>query len=233
VADERTYDPLGDLVDRSAVPVPPVTDIRWWRRRPRVSRVVVGVVGVLVLYYVVSLVQVVQAGRGSYDEPVDAIVVLGAAQYDGRPSPQLAARLDHALTLWEERVAPVVMVTGGKLPGDRFTEAEASRRYLLDHGVPESVILMENEGRTTYDSLESAAAILLGAGLDEVVLVSDPFHMKRSDLIADGLGLDAHVSATPTSVVTGWVSARRHAREAAGVALGRLVGFDRLSELTG
>jgi uncharacterized SAM-binding protein YcdF (DUF218 family) len=195
--------------------------------------VVFGVVAVLVLYYVASLAQVVQAGRGRYDDPVDAIVVLGAAQYDGRPSPQLAARLDHALTLWEAGVAPVVMVTGGKLPGDRFTEAEASRRYLLDLGVPDSVILMENEGRTTYDSLESAASILLAAELDEVVLVSDPFHMKRSDLIADGLGLDAHVSATPTSVVTGWSSARRHAQEAAGVALGRLIGFDRLSELTG
>jgi uncharacterized SAM-binding protein YcdF (DUF218 family) len=135
--------------------------------------------------------------------------------------------------LYDDGVAPVVMVTGGKLPADRFTEAEASRRYLVDRGVPESAILMENGGTTTYESLESASAILLDQGLQEVVLVSDPFHLKRSDLIADGMGLDASVSAAPDSVVTGWTSARRHLEEAAGVALGRLVGFDRLSELTG
>ena len=183
------------------------------------------------LYYVVSLVQVVQAGRSVSTEPVDAIVVLGAAQYDGRPSPQLEARLDHAFTLYDGGVAPVVMVTGGKLPEDSFTEAEASRRYLVDRGVPESAFMMENTGATTYESLESASVLLLDDGLDDVVLVSDPYHLKRSDLIADGLGLDARVSATPTSVVTGWTSVRRHLEEAAGVALGRLVGFDRLSDL--
>jgi uncharacterized SAM-binding protein YcdF (DUF218 family) len=211
-------------VERAALP--------WWRR-PRPSRIIAGVVGVIVVYYLVSLVQVVQAGRADHRDPVDAIVVLGAAQYDGRPSPQLQARLDHAITLWDGGVAPLVMVTGGKLPGDRFTEAEASQRYLVASGVPETSILMENVGRTTYGSLESASELLLAAGLDDVVLVSDPFHMKRAELIADGLGLDARVSSTPTSVVTGWSSARRHAQEAAGVALGRLVGFERLSELTG
>jgi len=231
--DELAYRPLDDLVDRSAAAEPEPDPVQRWRRRPRPSRIAVGVVGALVVYYLVSLVQVVQAGRSDSAEPVDAIVVLGAAQYDGRPSPQLEARLDHAYTLYDEGVAPIVMVTGGKLPDDRFTEAEASRRYLVDRGVPESAIMMETTGATTYESLESASVVLLGQGLDDVVLVSDPFHLKRSDLIADGLGLDARVSATPTSVVTGWTSARRHLEEAAGVALGRLVGFDRLSDLTG
>ncbi len=92
---------------------------------------------------------------------------------------------------------------------------------------------MEEIGRTTYGSLESAATVLLDAGFDDVVLVSDAFHMKRAELIADGFGVDARVSATPTSVVTGWASARRHAMEAGGVALGRIIGFERLSELTG
>lgn len=232
VADERTHDPLGDVVDRSAVPDVERVTVPWWRLPPRASRIVVGVVGVLALYYLVSLAQVVTAGRGDHADPVDAIVVLGAAQYDGRPSPQLEARLDHALTLWEAGVAPAVMVTGGKLPADRFTEAEASRSYLVEHGVPESAILMETAGATTYESLESATEMLLAADLDDVVLVSDPFHMKRSELIAEGFGLDARVSATPTSVVTGWTSAYRHLEEAAGVALGRVVGFERLSDLT-
>lgn len=232
-ADDPTYDPLGDVVDRSGEPEFHRVETPRWRQRPRWSRVAAGVVGVIVLYYLVSLVQVVQAGRADHRDPVDAIVVLGAAQYDGRPSPQLEARLDHAVVLWEEGVASIVMVTGGKQPGDRFTEAEASRRYLVGRGVPESVILMEDVGRTTYGSLESATAVLLDAGLDDVVLVSDPFHMKRAELIADGFGVDARVSATPTSVVTGWSSVRRHAMEAGGVALGRIIGFERLSELTG
>lgn len=231
--DRRSYDPLDDLVDRSAPEELPRGPVAWWRQRPRWSRVVLGVFGVIVLYFGVSLVQVVQAGRADDRGPVDAIVVLGAAQYDGRPSPQLRARLDHAVTLWEAGVAPVVMVTGGKQPDDRFTEAEAGRRYLVERGVPDAAIMMEDVGRTTYESLESAATTLLAADAHDVVLVSDRFHMKRSQLIADGFGLDAGVSATPSSVVTGWTSTRRHVREAAGVALGRLVGFERLSDLAG
>lgn len=229
---DRGDDPPDDLVDRSDPPDAVRHPAAWWRQWPRWSRVAVGVFAALALYYGFSLVQVVQAGRADDRDPVDAIVVLGAAQYDGRPSSQLRARLDHALTLWEADVAPVVMVTGGKQPDDRFTEAEASRRYLVERGVPDDAILMENVGRSTHESLESAATILLAADADDVVLVSDPFHMKRSELIASGLGLDVHLSATPSSVVTGWSSARQHVREAAGVALGRLVGFERLSELS-
>lgn len=230
---EHTHEPLADLVDRGpADRTYRAGDPRWWDRRPSVRSVLVGVVAALVLYYAVSLVQVVQAGREHGADRADVIVVLGAAQYDGRPSPQLTARLDHVVTLWNEGVAPVVMVTGGKLPGDRFTEAEASRRYLVDRGVPETAIMMEDAGRTTFESLEVAADQLLASGLDEVVLVSDSFHLKRSELIAAGAGLDAHGSATPSSVVGGATSVRRHLEEAAGVALGRIIGFDRLSKLT-
>lgn len=234
MTDDRTHDPLADLVDRSPADAATESDVApWWRRRPRVSRVVVGVLGVLVLYYVVSLVQVVQAGRAHSSDRVDAIVVLGAAQYDGRPSPQLEARLDHVVTLWEMDVATVVVVTGGNQPGDRFTEAGASQEYLVEHGVPRDAILAEASGTTTFESLDAIAPVLLARGLREVMLVTDPYHAYRSQLTADEVGLDAHVSSTPTSVVTGWGSARRHLEEAAGVALGRLVGFDRLSDLTG
>ena len=135
--------------------------------------------------------------------------MLGAAQYDGRPSPQLAARLDHALDLWNDGIAPVVVVTGGNQPGDRFTEAEASANYLVDHGVPETAIMREDQGSTTYESLDAAAQQLSAAGLDEVVLVTDPYHSLRSRLIAEEVGLDASLSPTPTSVVTGWGSFRR------------------------
>lgn len=230
--DHRTHDPMRDVVDRTAASEHARPVDRPRPRRPA-RRIAAGLVAALVLYYLFSLAQVVQTGREHSARPSDAIVVLGAAQYDGRPSPQLAARLDHVLTLWNEGVAPVVMVTGGKLPDDRFTEAEASRRYLVDQGVPEAAIMLANSGRSTYESLEIASSLLLDAGLAEVVLVSDSFHLKRSELIAGGFGLHADGSATPTSVVDGREAFRRNLTEAGGVAIGRIIGFDRLSELAG
>jgi len=222
------------MVDEVALEpdTPAVTPGRWtWKRWLLVG--CLGVLGLCVLYYVVTLIQVVRAGRQTDPDPAEAIVVLGAAQYDGRPSPQLAARLDHALDLYEEGVAPVVMVTGGNQPGDRFTEAEASASYLVDRGVPESAIMREDGGHTTYESLDAAADQLLAADLNDVVVVTDPYHSLRSRLIADEVGLDASLSPTPTSVVTGWSSFKREIEEAGGVALGRIIGFDRLSDLTG
>jgi uncharacterized SAM-binding protein YcdF (DUF218 family) len=204
---------------------------RWQQQRPLWKRIVLAVAVILVGYYLVTLVQVVNAGRGDDARNVDAIVVLGAAQYDGRPSPQLAARLDHALLLWDDGIANYVVVTGGKIPGDRFTEAESSMRYLVERGVSEDAVLLENGGRTTFESLEAASELLAARGLADVVLVTDPFHAHRSRLTADEVGLTAYGSPTDTSVVTGWTSARRHMVEAAGVAVGRIIGFDRLSGL--
>ena len=213
-------------------PEAPGRSHRWtWKKWVLVG--CLGVLGICVLYYAVTLLQVMRAGRQTDPDPAEAIVVLGAAQYDGRPSPQLAARLDHAVELYGEGVAPVVMVTGGNQPGDRFTEAEASANYLVDRGVPESAIMREDAGRTTYESLSAAADQLLAADRDDVVLVTDPYHSLRSRLIAEEVGLDASLSPTPTSVVTGWSSFRRELEEAAGVAVGRIIGFERLSGLTG
>jgi uncharacterized SAM-binding protein YcdF (DUF218 family) len=192
------------------------------------------VLGAIVMtYYVVTLYQVWSTGRRDQVRPVDAIVVLGAAQYDGRPSPQLAARLDHVVELWPRGLAPIVVVTGGKQPADRFTEAEASARYLVERGVPESALVFENVGRSTYESLEGVADLLKARGLRRVLLVTDPFHALRSRLTAEELGLEAYVSPTPTSVVTGASSFARHLKEAAGISFGRIMGFDRLRGLTG
>ena len=183
------------------------------------------------LYYAVSFWQVRSVGQSDQAGPVDAIVVMGAAQYDGRPSPQLAARLDHAVDLWNLGLAPTVITTGGNLPGDRFTEAEASADYLVERGVPTTAILLENSGSTSYESLESVADMAALRGLDTVLIVTDPYHALRSRLIAEELGMTSYVSPTPYSVVSGWSSLRRHLGEAAGVALGRVIGFDRLSGL--
>ncbi len=202
------------------------------RRRRWPRRVLLGVVLVVVLalgYYLISLYQVWDTGRSDQARPVDAIVVLGAAQYDGRPSPQLGARLDHVIELWPQGLAPLVVGTGGSRPGDRFTEAEASAQYLVERGIPESAIVLANEGSDTFSSLEATATVLRERGLGTVLLVTDPYHSLRSRLIAEEVGLRSYVSPTPTSVVTGQASLRRHLQEAGGVALGRIVGFDRLS----
>lgn len=190
-------------------------------------------VGLLTAYYLATLAQVVHTGRQHDAGPSDAIVVLGAAQYDGRPSPQLAARLDHVVTLWEDGVAPLVVVTGGNRPGDRFTEAEASARFLNDRGVPSEAIIEVGEGATTYESVEAAAPAMTAAEIATVALVTDPYHALRSRLIVEDEGFEVDVATTPASVVTGWGAVRRHLQEAAGVALGRIIGFDRLSDLTG
>jgi len=203
---------------------------RWW---PRVL-LALGLVALLAVgYYAFTLWQVWSTGRSDQARPVDAIVVMGAAQYDGRPSPQLAARLDHAAALWSEGVAPTVIVTGGNQPGDRFTEAEASGTYLEELGVPSEVLRYENAGSNTYDSLVGVAEIMRAAGLEDALLVTDPYHALRSRLTAEELGIAAYVSPTPSSVVTGAAEVRRDLGEAAGVALGRIIGFDRLASLSG
>lgn len=205
--------------------------------RSRVRRfLAIGLVGgaLLVGYYAVSLWQVYSAGSSDRARQADAIVVMGAAQYDGRPSPQLAARLDHVATLWPEGLAPLVVVTGGNQPGDRFTEADASATYLIERGVPDSAILREDRGTTSYESLKRVAALLdeRSPGQQSVVVVTDPYHTLRSTLIAEEVGLTAAGSPTPTSVVTGARSLERHVWEAGGVAIGRLTGFGWLSEAT-
>jgi uncharacterized SAM-binding protein YcdF (DUF218 family) len=218
---------------------PPVVDLvhdepeprrRWWLR----VLLVLGLVLALVVgYYLFTLWQVWSTGRGDEARSVDAIVVMGAAQYDGRPSPQLAARLDHAATLWSEGLAANVIVTGGNQPGDRFTEAEASGAYLVERGVPSEALRYENTGANTYDSLVGVAAIMRAEGLTDALLVTDPYHALRSRLTAEELGIVAYTSPTPSSVVTGAAQVRRELGEAAGVALGRIIGFDRLASLSG
>lgn len=191
-----------------------------------------GVAGSVLLYFVVSLVQVWNTGRDDSflksRSTVDAIVVLGAAQYDGRPSPQLRARLDHVVTLWNLPVAPVVVVTGGKQSGDRFTEAEASRDYLVSQGLPVEVIVIESRGESTYQSLEAVRDEARVNQWQRVVLVSDPYHLKRAQLVAAELGMAAEVSATRDGVVSGSGALRRNVREALGIMVGRITGFRQL-----
>jgi uncharacterized SAM-binding protein YcdF (DUF218 family) len=142
-----------------------------------------------------------QQGERDEQRPVDAIVVLGAAQYDGRPSPVFEARLDHAVQLFKRGVAKSFVVTGGKLPGDRTTEAAVAREYALGHDVPAAAIFGESEAHNTLASLRAVAAEMKKRGLRSAVFVSDPTHMLRVLRIAEDLGIEAYGSPTTSSPV--------------------------------
>lgn len=132
--------------------------------------------------------------------PADAIVVLGAAQYDGKPSPILKARLDQATYLWNEGLAGAVIVTGGKQEGDRYTEAQAAHMYLEEQGVPTESIFEEEEGTTTLESLERVKEIAEERDIDSLLLVSDPLHSERIKRMAQDLGFE-EAYTSPASYV--------------------------------
>ena len=189
-------------------------------------------VAVGLIYFLVSLFQVWDMGRSDDRQPVDAIVVLGAAQYDGRPSPQLQARLDHALILWNLNFASYIVVTGGKQVGDRFTEAAAARKFFESKGIASDSIFEENTGKTTYASLLAVSQVASDHKIAKVVIVSDPFHQLRAKLIAQEVGLDASSSPTRSSVIRGGDAFKHNLQEAVGVAVGRIVGFRRVDSWT-
>ena len=206
-----------------------MTGVRGWKLARRVGLVVVLAA---LLYYVVTFVQVWWAARGDDTRRSEAIVVLGAAQFNGRPSAVFKVRLDHAAELYHDRVAPLIVVTGGKQIGDQFTEATSGANYLHGKGVPDAAILRETTSRTSWESLAAAAHVLEDRGAKDVVLVSDPFHALRIRSIANELGLDAVTSPTRTSPISGFDEWRRFMSEAMRVAAGRIVGFGRLARGT-
>ncbi len=152
--------------------------------------------------YTSSLIMVLVVSQQDQRRPVDAIVVLGAAQYNGRPSPVFRARLDHALGLYREGVAPLVVVTGGVGRGDTMSEAMVGERYLRAHGVPAGAAAAAGEGRNTEASMTAAAALLRPRGITRVLLVSDPFHMFRLRLEARRTSLEAFTSPTESSPIS-------------------------------
>jgi uncharacterized SAM-binding protein YcdF (DUF218 family) len=137
-----------------------------------------------------------------YARPSESIVVLGAAQYDGRPSPVLKARLDHAMDLWDRRFARLLILTGGRGAGDTTSEAAVGRAYAKRHGVPEDLIVLEAQGRTTRESMKGVARILGDRGLKTAILVSDPFHMLRLWILGRRFGFIPYTSPTRTSPIS-------------------------------
>jgi uncharacterized SAM-binding protein YcdF (DUF218 family) len=178
------------------------------------------------LYLVVTMAQVWVASHRDEAQEAQAIVVLGAAQYNGRPSPVLRRRLDHAVDLYRHALAKTIVVTGGRQEGDAFTEATASANYLHSKGVPDRDLLREVSGHSSWESLSSTAAFLRQRNIRQVLLVSDPLHSYRVKAIAKELGLVAF--ASPASNRPGGLAAVRYlSRETVAVAVGRLIGFHR------
>lgn len=159
------------------------------------------VVAVFALWVISATAVLIWSSRDEA-RPAQAIVVLGAAQYAGKPSPVLRARLDHALDLWNRHLAALLILTGGTGAGDTTSEAAVGRTYARKHGVPDSAILVENEGRTTSESMRAVAGMLEVRGLQTALLVSDPFHMLRLRILARRFGFTPYTSPTQTSPIS-------------------------------
>ncbi|MEI8083719.1 MAG: YdcF family protein [Actinomycetes bacterium] len=135
-------------------------------------------------------------GQANDRTKTDAIVVLGAAQFNGTPSPVLRARLAHAMDLYQAGVAPRIITVGGNQPGDQFTEAGAGRQWLIEQGIPQADVVAVKTGSDTLGSLESVATLAKANGWESITVDSDPAHMARSMAMAHRLGFDAHANPT-------------------------------------
>jgi uncharacterized SAM-binding protein YcdF (DUF218 family) len=194
-------------------------------------RVLVIAVVLFAGYVVVTGVQVWLTSRHSEARTAQAVVVMGAAQYNGVPSPDLAARLTKAQSLWRRHLVPLVVVTGYKEAGDRYTEAQASGTWLVDHGLAAADIV-EVGGNDSWANLLDAADALRQRGLDRVLIVTDGFHEDRSLAIASDVGLRAWPVPVTHSPIKGWSVVPYFAKEAFGVAVGRVLGYSRLHDLS-
>ena len=182
----------------------------------RVSRRRMGLPGLiwrlgllLALWLCGVAVWVVWVGHNDQAVPSDAIIVLGAAAYDSRPSPVFEERIRHGLDLYRRGLAPRLIFTGGfGGSGARFAESEVARRYALRHDIPDEAILIETHSRSTRQNLIYARDLMRANGMQRVILVSDPLHMARALRLSRELGIDAVASATPStrfrSVRTSW-----------------------------
>lgn len=183
------------------------TDLRFGEQKRGHRKWMITVAALLALAALIVLgfmAAIYAEARGDEARPVDAIVVLGAAQYNGRPSDVFTARLQHGLDLYNQGLAPWIIVTGGRQEGDAFTEADTAETWLMNRGVPESAILMENEGRDTWQNMAGAWIAAEPHGIKRVLLVSDGFHLFRAERMANAVGFEAYTSPAPDSPIRPW-----------------------------
>ena len=196
------------------------------RAAPRLYRVagilVVAAAALFGAYFSVVYYQVRRYAYLDEARPADAIVVLGAAQYRGRPSPVLRARLDHALELYQQQLAPRIITTGGHGIGARFSEGDVSREYLSRRGVPAEFITAETEGQSTMQSAAAVAEIMDRMQLRSCIVVSDGYHIHRIKKMLEARGVTVYGSPRTPGGDSSWTRAKHYAREALGYILWRL-----------
>lgn len=157
-------------------------------------------------------------------QPADIIVVLGAAEYRGKPSPVLEARLNHALFLYRKDLAPRILTTGGKGPDPTFSEGEVAHAYLSRHGIPSEAIFVESEGESTVHSIAAAAEIMHRMNLKSCIVVSDGYHIYRVKKMLETMGMEAYGSPRPDRgpEPEGWKQRWVYARQAVAYELWRV-----------
>ncbi|MHA6631374.1 YdcF family protein [Pseudonocardia sichuanensis] len=206
------------------------------RRRPHwMWRLVVGALLVAALLVGGTAFRVWQVARVDQRQPADAVIVLGAAQYDGEPSSIFAYRLRHAEALYDDGLAPRIVTTGGNRVGDAYTEAEAGRRYLIERGVPPEDVIAVEEGADTLLSLQAVAARAEQDGWHSALVVSDPWHSLRARIMARDSGLEAWTSPTRSGPVvqTRETQLRYIVRETAALLYYRLTNASADTRSTG
>lgn len=171
---------------------------RWWPS-PLILRLVLLAVAIPAVFLAVTAVQVVRTSSLEEIHPADALVVFGAAEYSGRPSPVLRARLDHAFDLYEQHVAPVVITTGGAAADPKFSEGGVGKDYLLHRGIPENALIAETQGSDTAQSAQRVAGILHANGMRTCVAVSDAYHVFRIRKLLEHEGVQVYVAPRPGS----------------------------------
>lgn len=192
-------------------------------RRSWLWNLLLAAIAGLLLFYIVTCVRIVQQSSIDEARPADAIIVFGAAEYYGRPSPVYRARLDHAYDLFEQKLAPVVITTGGAGKETRFTEGQVGRDYLASRDIGDSHLIAETQGDNSSESAQRVAVIMQTNGMRSCIAVSDAYHLFRIKRMLASYGLVVYTSPRPQTVpITRWGKIQSVMRESLSYVLWRL-----------
>ena len=193
-----------------------------------ILRIISAVITIVILYFAITFVQIWMTGHDHSTRHAQAILVFGTTEDNGTPSPELQARLNQALVLWHKGRAPWIVVTGGKRPGDQFTEAGVSQAYLVGKGVPTSKIIV-GAGTNTWQNVATVASKLSSNHITTVLTVTDPFHEDRAMAISSSQGLTPYPSPVRNSPTVKHSLWKYYAKETFEVGIGRIIGYGRFS----
>ncbi len=183
------------------------------------GRVLLLILCFFLIFYVISCIRIVRQSGHDEARPADAIIVFGAAEYDGRPSPVFRARLDHAYTLYEKKLAPIVIVSGGAGGDPKFSEGGVGRDYLNARGIPDRHLIAETQGDSTSETAERVGVIMRANGWKTCIAVSDPYHVFRTKRMLQREGLTAYVSPRPEAPMKASTATLTVMREALSLML--------------